>query len=40
MNITREEKENAMRNWQEVAERNDKLMGEMTQLQKTELTDL
>ena len=40
LNITREEKENAMRNWQEVSERNDKLMGEMTQLQKTELTDL
>ena len=40
LNITREEKENAMRNWQEVAERNDKLLGQMTLLQKTELTDL
>lgn len=40
LNITREEKENAMRNWQEVAERNDKLLGQMALLQKTELTDL
>ena len=29
-----------MRNWQEVAERNDKLLGQMALLQKTELTDL